>query len=90
MVEGINSRSRLNVRPGGRKPCPNALTLAGADEEVAVGSDPTKGQVHHRPSVTGAGERSLSHCHSLPVGLEMGHTVRTARRVLTARYLDRS
>lgn len=51
------------------------LTLAGADEEVSVGSDPTKGQVHHRPSVAGAGQRSLSHCHSLPVGLEMGHTM---------------
>lgn len=51
------------------------LTLAGADEKVAVGSDPTKGQVHHRPSVAGAGQRSLSHCHSLPVGLEMGHTM---------------
>lgn len=51
------------------------LTLAGADEEVAVGSDPTKSQVHHRPSVAGACQRSLSHCHSLPVGLEMGHTM---------------
>lgn len=39
------------------------LTFAGADEEVAVWSDSTEGQVDHRPGVTGAGERSLSHRH---------------------------
>lgn len=60
-----------------------APTFAGADEEVAVGSDSTKGQVYHRPSVAGAGERSLSHCHGLPVGLEMARTVRTASKLLT-------
>lgn len=50
------------------------LTLAGTDEEVAVGSDSTKGQVHDRPGVTGAGKRSLSHRHGPPAGQE---TVRT-------------
>lgn len=50
------------------------LTLAGADEEVAIGSDSTKGQVHHRPGVTRAGEWSLSHRHGPSVGQE---TVRT-------------
>lgn len=49
----------------GRKTSDTALTLAGANEEVAVGGDSTKSQVYHRPSVTGAGERSLSHCHGL-------------------------
>lgn len=40
-----------------------SLTLAGADEEVAIRSDSTEGQVNNRPGVTGAGERSLSHRH---------------------------
>lgn len=50
------------------------LTLACADEKVAIGSDPTEGQVHHRSGVTGAGERSLSHRHGPPAGQK---TVRT-------------
>lgn len=49
---------------------PICLTLAGADEEVAIGSDSTEGQVHHRPGVTGAGERSLSHRHGPPARQE--------------------
>lgn len=39
------------------------FTFAGANEEVAVWGDSTEGQIHHRPSVTGAGERCLSHRH---------------------------
>lgn len=47
-----------------------SVTFAGADEEVAIRSDATEGQVHHRPGVTGAGERSLSHRHGPPAGQE--------------------
>lgn len=45
---------------------PQWLTFAGADEEVAVGSDSTEGQVYYRPGVPGAGERRLSHRHGPP------------------------
>lgn len=39
------------------------FTFAGANEKVAVRGDSTEGQIHHRPSVTGAGEWCLSHRH---------------------------
>lgn len=58
------------------------LTLAGADEKVAIGSDSTEGQVHHRPGVTGAGERSLSHRHGPPAGQETVHTEGVDSRTL--------
>lgn len=54
---------RLKLLVGEPRMDVHALTLAGADDEVAVGGDPTEGQVHHRPGVAGAGERSLSHGH---------------------------
>lgn len=40
-----------------------ALTLAGADKEVAVGGDSAEGQVHHGPRVPGARQRGLPHGH---------------------------
>lgn len=41
----------------------SCFTFAGANEEVAVRGDSTESQIHHRPGVTGAGERCLSHRH---------------------------
>lgn len=48
------------------------LTLAGANEEVSVRSDSTKGQVHHRSSMTGTGQRGLPHSHAPPAGTGPG------------------
>lgn len=50
------------ARPPTPRP-PVALTLAGADKEVAVGGDAAEGQVHHGPRVPGARQRGLPHGH---------------------------
>lgn len=63
------------------------VTLAGADEEVAIRSDSTEGQVHHRPCVTGAGERSLSHRHGPSTGQETDRTEGGDGRTLADSYL---
>lgn len=44
-------------------------TFTSTDEKIAIRSDSTKGQIHNRPGVTGACERSLPHSHFSKVNL---------------------
>lgn len=59
-LDRLKQRGRRHRR-GRRRPPP--LTLAGADEKVAVGGDAAEGQVHHGPRVPGARQGGLSHGH---------------------------